>query len=104
MPYVKIENGIVVQKQPDKEEGFIKVSDNVICGMIQQADGSFIAPVPVPKPYTELRREAYPPIGDQLDAIWKELNYRRMKGNALIQEADDLLNDILNIKKKYPKA
>ena len=25
----------------------------------------------VPKTYTELRRKAYPPIGDQLDAIWK---------------------------------
>jgi hypothetical protein len=25
----------------------------------------------VPKTYTELRRKAYPPVGDQLDALWK---------------------------------
>lgn len=53
--------------------------------------------------YISLRREAYPDIGDQLDAIWKELNYRRMQGDELTQEADDILNKILAVKKKHPK-
>jgi len=53
--------------------------------------------------YKEKRRVEYPPLGDQLDAIWMELNSRRMKGENLIQDADDMLGVILNIKKKHPK-
>jgi len=51
---------------------------------------------------TERARE-YPPVGDQLDALWKELNYRRLNGENLTQEADDILGQILAIKNKYPK-
>ncbi len=43
MAWVKIENNIVVQKQPYSETGFIQVADTVVCGMIQQGD-SFVAP------------------------------------------------------------
>lgn len=49
------------------------------------------------------RKDAYPEIGAQLDAIWKQLNYDRMQGRQLIQEADDLLNEVLAVKAKYPK-
>lgn len=45
MAYVKIENGIVIQKQPNQEEGFIEVDDNVVCGQIF-SDGEFSNPVP----------------------------------------------------------
>jgi|TARA_Y100000310_G_scaffold342679_1_gene446906 hypothetical protein len=51
--------------------------------------------------FEELRRRDYPPIGDQLDAIWKHLNYRRTQGDELIQEADDVLGDILAVKAKH---
>lgn len=53
--------------------------------------------------YRALREKEYPLIGDQLDAIWKELNYRRLNGEALIQEADDILNRVLAVKNKYQK-
>lgn len=53
--------------------------------------------------YAEKRREEYPPIGDQLDALWKELNYRRINGDPLTQEADNILNKILDVKAKHPK-
>jgi len=54
--------------------------------------------------YRELRRRAYPPIGDQLDAIWKALGYLQMKKKLnLVAEADDILGAILNVKKRYPK-
>jgi len=53
--------------------------------------------------YQELRREEYPAIGDQLDAIWKELNYRRMNGDNLTADADLMLGKILSVKAKYPK-
>ena len=54
-------------------------------------------------PYRELRAKEYPPISDQLDAIWKELNKRRLDGESLVQDADDMLGRILAVKNKYPK-
>ena len=53
--------------------------------------------------YRENRRVEYPDIGDQLDAVWMELNSRRLKGEDLTQDADDMLGKILNVKKKHPK-
>ena len=50
------------------------------------------------------RAHAYPPIGDQLDALWKHLNYRRTQGDELIQEADNILGRILQVKKDHPKS
>lgn len=50
----------------------------------------------------ERRLAAYPPIGDQLDAIWKHLNYRRTQGDELIQEADDILGKVLAVKRDIP--
>jgi hypothetical protein len=57
-----------------------------------------------PQTYYEKRRQEYPAITDQLDTIWKQLNHMRMEGVPLIQEADDMLGDILAVKKKYPKS
>lgn len=53
--------------------------------------------------YKQLRADEYPAIGDQLDAIWKELNARRLKGENLTQDADDMLGQILAVKRKHPK-
>lgn len=53
--------------------------------------------------YKNERQKEYPSTGDQLDAIWKELNYRRMQGEGLTQEADDMLGKILAVKQKHPK-
>tara|TARA_R110000851_G_C12922816_1_gene550491 strand:+ start:517 stop:837 length:321 start_codon:yes stop_codon:yes gene_type:complete len=44
MAYVRIENGIVVQKQPNKQEGFIKATESVVCGQIL-VDGEFVNPI-----------------------------------------------------------
>lgn len=41
MRYAKIENNIVVQIQPNKEDGFIKVIDNVVCGQVKNEDGTY---------------------------------------------------------------
>ena len=51
----------------------------------------------------EKRRAEYPPVGDQLDAIWKQLSLMRMQGEDLVQDADDMLGAILAVKRKYPK-
>lgn len=55
------------------------------------------------KTYVELRKEEYPDIGDQLDAIMKQFNYMRLSGYDLISEADEWVNECLNIKNKYKK-
>jgi len=49
------------------------------------------------------RREAYPPIGDQLDAIWKQIAKLKADGIALDADADKSLKKILDIKKAHKK-
>jgi hypothetical protein len=45
MAYVLIESGIVIQKQPNEQDGFIEAPDHVICGWL--FDGSVVtAPTP----------------------------------------------------------
>ena len=70
MAWVKIENNIVIQKQPYHEDGFEKVSDNVIVGQIKQSDGSFVDPAPPELTYAQKREQEYPSIQDQLDDIY----------------------------------
>ena len=53
--------------------------------------------------YKRLRAPEYPPIGDQLDAILKHLNYRRTQGDELVQEMDDIISDWLEVKARFPK-
>lgn len=53
--------------------------------------------------YKSRRLVEYAGIGDQLDVIWKQFNQMRLSGIPLIQEADDMLGDILSIKKNHPK-
>lgn len=43
--------------------------------------------------YAKRRKEAYPPIGDQLDALWK--------GGA---EAEAMRAQILAVKSRFPKG
>lgn len=46
MSYIKLINNIVVQKQPNPQEGFIYAPDSVVCGMVW--DGvDYIAPVTI---------------------------------------------------------
>ena len=53
--------------------------------------------------YKASRAAEYPAIGDQLDALFKHLNYRRTQGDALVQELDDVIGAWLSVKAKYPK-
>lgn len=47
----------------------------------------------------ELRKKAYPPIGDQLDALWKLLGQTAPQGSS----AADLYRQIQAVKQRYPK-
>ena len=53
--------------------------------------------------YKEKRIAEYPDVGDQLDAIWKEINRQRLSGVNIVSDADSVLGKILAVKKKYPK-
>ncbi len=49
--YVLIENGVVVQKQPYPQKGFIQAPVSVFCGMIYEAEtGGFVTPPSPPEP------------------------------------------------------
>jgi hypothetical protein len=47
MAYFKVENGVVIQKQPNAEDGFIEGPDEVYCGYLYKS-GKFLAPAVAP--------------------------------------------------------
>lgn len=49
------------------------------------------------------RAMAYPPIGDQLDAIIKEFNVRRMAGENLTDGMDAIVSACIQVKNDFPK-
>ena len=53
--------------------------------------------------YKDDRRAEYPPIGDQLDAIWKALERINADGVLLPTETLDVLDKIVVVKNKYPE-
>jgi hypothetical protein len=59
---------------------------------VAAAQASALAWEQRPNQYRALRATAYPPIGDQLDALWK--------GGAA---AAEMLVQIQNVKARYPK-
>jgi hypothetical protein len=59
MKYAKITNGIVEQIQPNQEDGFIEVSDDVICGQVDNGDGSFSNPAPTSEQLTAAKWAEY---------------------------------------------
>ena len=54
-----------------------------------------------PKAYDERRREQYPLVGDQLDAIWKYLAAQQPKN--LPDDTAAMLEQILSVKDANPK-
>lgn len=52
--------------------------------------------------YNEARKREYPPIGDQLDALWKLIQANSDKID--LGEAASLLKAVQDVKDKYPKA
>jgi len=52
------DNNVVAQKKYSYENGFIEVSDDICCGMVQQSDGSFINPPQTNADKLQLLRDA----------------------------------------------
>lgn len=59
---------------------------------VELVNGKFIR-VDSPTAYQSYRKQEYPPLAEQLDAIWKG-------GSSM----DDMRNKIMAIKSKYPKS
>ena len=63
-------------------------------------DGAVVTPyVPHETTYAENRAKEYPPVGDQLDAIWKQLD-----GMELTPDTKIVADKIKAVKDKYPKV
>jgi len=54
------------------------------------------------EPYRELRRAAYPPLGDQLDAVYKLAKHLQEKGESLPAEVCDWVEQCRLVKEKFP--
>ena len=91
MAFVKIENGIVIQKSCSHNDGFIEVSDDVVCGQIQQGT-AFVNQPPTPMTAEQLIQMEMPTVQDQLDALFA--------GGA---EMATMKNKIAAIKEKHQK-
>ena len=53
--------------------------------------------------YKKNRKREYPDVGEQLDAILKQLNYMQMNNQMdLIKPLDAVIGDWLAVKRKYP--
>ena len=59
---------------------------------ITDEEAEALRPQPLAPTYRELRAAEYPPIGDQLDALWK--------GGVA---AEEMLATVMAVKAKYPK-
>lgn len=54
--------------------------------------------------YADFRRSLYPPIGDQIDALYKCLSYIAAHGVDIGPDGMDWLKKIKVIKEMYPKS
>lgn len=57
----------------------------------------------MPPTYRELRARAYPPVRDQLDAIYKLAQAMRDAGTPLPPEVEQWIDACQAVKQKYPK-
>jgi len=94
MAFIKLdENNVVIEKVLRNHDGnYEEVSDDVVCGQVKQSDGTFINPPPTELPYDMKRQKEYPPIGDQLDDLFKAGAF-----------STEMTATIQAVKDKYPK-
>lgn len=82
---------------------FSKVSGDKLVNMTEAEKAEAISSERLAK-YRELRQANYPPIGEQLDAILKQLNYMQMDGQTdLIGDLDTIVAAWLKVKRDFPK-
>ena len=91
MAWVKIENNIVIQKQPYQEDGFVEVADTVICGM-EQVGNSFVVP---PKTFEIAMQD----LRDKRNSLLSQTDYLALSDQTMSAEMTtyrQALRDITN--------
>lgn len=93
MKYYKDENNQIYAYPLDGSQDHLigdktKITKNVVDAINDKARADAFEALS----YAEKRRSEYPPIGDQLDAIWKGGD-----------EEKEMLSKVLAVKSKYPK-
>lgn len=81
MKYAKIVNTVVEQIQPNAQDGFIEVSDDVVCGMIKNEDGTFSV---VPKTDAELLEQAKADKWSNANAQIEKLKIGYLSGSTFV--------------------
>lgn len=91
----KLINSFLVRRGDSLFIPFDPANTDYAAYLVWLSEGNTPEPADIPPPptYQELRVQAYPPIGDQLDALWKG-------GDA---EAA-MLEKVLAVKALYPKV
>lgn len=102
--YYLIENvaGVetIKETRPYEQEGFTHIDEKLSIGFIK-VNGKWQKPEPQ-YDYAESRAREYR-NGDYIDAIMKEMNYRRAQGEKMTQPMDDALGHWLQVKENHPK-
>lgn len=96
-----ISTSIVPDDTP--EDGMIAVPiDTDVCPFKQSVADGILVDIPsvartLPD-YTDQRRQDYPPVQDQLDALWHAMDA------GILPKAPGFYEPLLNVKRKYPKG
>lgn len=89
MAYGKITNGILVQKQPDKESGFVVIPDDAVCGQVTADGGLTFTNPPV------LLQSAKDTKNAELGAAYLAAIYTDVIYNTNTFQADEASQQIL---------
>lgn len=101
--YGKIENNILVQKQPYPQEGFIRIPADAVCGQIMKGKDFIDPPIIDTRDYKEKRElELHHLDNEGMDAIRKEIAAIRA-GNPETPEYQIYREKVETVKRKYPK-
>lgn len=91
MKYVKIKNSVVIQTQPNEQDGFVRVEDNISCGMIYNEDGTFVTPSETQEQINQQRLFEIDILLDKIDKESIRPLRSKLNGNGNQTDDDKLL-------------
>lgn len=103
MNYIVVNDGVVVAGGRTQKEfwpaGAIAVEQlpRPHDGVIRYDGGRYVYLDAPPPPIERQRARSYPPIGDQLDAIWHAMD------QGLLPKIEPMYSSVLAVKQKLPK-
>lgn len=105
MTYARVQDGIVRELFPEKPDFVPEIMAMIfqcppetVEGWTYDGHTFSTAPASVPLSYAVRRRSAYPPIGDQLDALWHAMD------TGVIPKIEPMYTACRTVKLTYPKS